>query len=614
MNKKHKLRVGLVALASLGLVAGILAPAQGARNTIVFHETNPLTGFNTGQKNMNLTANTAVSYMSGIGFGYFDDKGNYIDNTVFGTQRASGSGSKFKITYTVAPGRVFSDGTPITAVNLLLSHVTRSNAYAIAAGLGDPKSATASAFDSAGYSSTWDQFVVGDPVLSADKMSITVSFKGKFADWKLYAPGPSAVHTMVLIADGKTSLQPVAVNVDATADFEKAFFAKDTAFLKKLATVYNTNYKITTVTSSTNPLLFVGNGGYIVSSAVDKQSVTMKKNPRYNSGPAFKGDIDTVVFRYITDGTAASQALSNGELDVYQGQVTADALAALKKISSVKVVGTSAAIYEHFDTRLGKNANDPNQPEYNGPFAAKFGEKARALRQAFLMCVPRQEIVDKLIKPFDPESVVLGSTFTLPGSDIYDNVVRANGSKFYTGTQEELNKRARALIKKYAPEVTVAKPLKIKIQVPGNNERRANQFALAKANMAKCGFDLVGDVQAAWSPRIGFTEYDAVFFAYVQTSNAQAGSAANFKLGGSNNRMGVNIPALTTLMNSLSTPMSRTVLAQKFIAAERIIHDQGITVGVFQHPQVTAVNKDLSGIKPAVYSPTMVWNWWEWSY
>ena len=73
MNKKQKLRVGLVALASLGLVAGILAPAQGARNTIVFHETNPLTGFNTGQKNMNLTANTAVSYMSGIGFGYFDD-------------------------------------------------------------------------------------------------------------------------------------------------------------------------------------------------------------------------------------------------------------------------------------------------------------------------------------------------------------------------------------------------------------------------------------------------------------------------------------------------------------------------------------------------------------
>jgi len=614
MNKKQKLRVGLVALASLGLVAGILAPAQGARNTIVFHETNPLTGFNTGQKNMNLTANTAVSYMSGIGFGYFNDKGIYIDNTIFGTQTASGSGSKFKIKYTVAPGRVFSDGTPITAVNLLFSHVTRSNAYAIAAGLGDPKSATASAFDSAGYSSIWNDWVVGDPVLSSDKMSATFSFKGKFADWKLYAVGPSAVHAMVHIADGKTSLQAVAANNDATDEFEKAFFAKDTAFLKKLATVYNTNYKITTVTSSTNPLLFVGNGGYTVSSAVDKQSVTMKKNPRYNSGPAFKGDIDTVVFRYITDGTAASQALSNGELDVYQGQVTADALAALKKISSIKVVGTPAAIYEHFDTRLGKNFNDPKQPEYNGPFAAKFGAKSKALRQAFLMCVPRQEIIDKLIKPFDPEAVVLGSTFTLPGSDIYDNIIRANGSKFYTGTQEELNKRARALIKKYAPEVTVANPLKIKIQVPGNNERRANQFALAKANMAKCGFDLVGDVQAAWSPRIGFTEYDAVFFAYVQGSNAQAGSAANFRLGGANNRMGVDIPALSSLMESLSTPMSRTVLAQKFIAAERIIHDQGITVGVFQHPQVTAVNKDLTGIKPAIYSPTLVWNWWEWSY
>ncbi len=614
MKKGNKLRVGLVAIASVGLVAGILAPAQGARNTIVFHETNPLTGFNTGQKNMNLTANTAVDYMSGIGFGYFDDKGNWIDNTIFGTQTASGSGSKFKIKYTVAPGRVFSDGTPITGVNLLFSHVVRSNTYAIAAGLGDPKSATASAFDAAGYTGVWDTFVVGDPVLSADKMSITVSFKGKFADWKLYAPGASAIHALVHIANEKTSLQPVAANVDATADFEKAFFAKDTAFLKKLATVYNTAYKITTVTASTNPLLFVGNGGYLVTGAVDKQSVTMKKNARYNSGPAFKGDIDTVVFRYITDGTAASQALSNGELDVYQGQVTADALAALKKIPSVKVVSSSASTYEHFDTRLGKNSNDPKQPEYEGPFAAKFGEKSRALRQAFLMCVPRQEIIDKLIKPFDPSAVVLGSTLTMPGSDIYESVIRANGSKFYSGTQEQLNQRARALIKKYAPEVSVAKPLKIKIQVPGNNERRANQFALAKANMAKCGFDLVGDVQAAWSPRIGFTEYDAVFFAYAPSSNAQAASASNFKLGGGNNRMGVNIPALTSLMDSLATPMSRTVLAQKFIAADRIIHDQGITVGVFQHPQVTAVNKDLSGVRPAIYSPSLVWNWWEWSY
>jgi len=614
MNKKRTIRVALAVIATAGLFTSVLTPAQAARNTIVFHETNPLTGFNTAQKNMNLTANTAVSYMSGMGFGYFTDKGSWIDNTIFGTQTASGSGANFKIKYTVAPGRVWSDGTPITAEDLLFSHVIRSNAYAIAAGLGDPKGASASAFDSSGYSSVWDKFVKGDPELSSDKMSMTVSFTGKFADWKLYAPGPTPVHTMVLIADGKTSLQSASANDKARDEFVAAFNAKDTAFLKKIATVFNTAYKITTVTSSTNPLLFVGNGGYLVSAAVDKQSVTLKKNARYNSGPAFKGDIDTVVFRYISDGTAASQALANGELDVYQGQVTADALAALKKISSVKVVSSTAGIYEHWDTRLGKNASNATEPEYNGPFATKFGAKAQALRKAFLMCVPRQEIVDKLIKPFEPSAVVLRSTLTLPGSDIYENVIRSNGSSFYVGPQEQLNQRARALIKQFAPEVSVQKPLKIKVLVPGNNERRANQFALTKANMAKCGFDLVGDVQAAWSPRIGNTEYDAVFFAYVNTSNAQAGNAANFKFGGANNRMGVNIPALTKIADELTIPMSNTVLAQKFIAVERIYHDEGISVGVFQHPQVTAVNKELNGIKPAIYSPTLVWNWWEWNY
>jgi peptide/nickel transport system substrate-binding protein len=50
------------------------------------------------------------------------------------------------------------------------------------------------------------------------------------------------------------------------------------------------------------------------------------------------------------------------------------------------------------------------------------------------------------------------------------------------------------------------------------------------------------------------------------------------------------------------------------IAAERIIHAEGLTVGVFQFPAVTAYNSNLKGVKPAALSPTLVWNWWEWAY
>ena len=43
MKTKHTVRVAITALASLGLVAGILAQAQAARGTVIVHETNPHT-------------------------------------------------------------------------------------------------------------------------------------------------------------------------------------------------------------------------------------------------------------------------------------------------------------------------------------------------------------------------------------------------------------------------------------------------------------------------------------------------------------------------------------------------------------------------------------------
>jgi peptide/nickel transport system substrate-binding protein len=130
----------------------------------------------------------------------------------------------------------------------------------------------------------------------------------------------------------------------------------------------------------------------------------------------------------------------------------------------------------------------------------------------------------------------------------------------------------------------------------------------------KVGFELVGDVQASWSPKIQNSEYDAVFYGYGATSTAQTATNANFIIGGGNNRMGVELPALDKILQGLQPPLSNSALVTKIIAAERILHAEGITVGVFQFPAVTAYNKDLKNVKPAPLSPNLVWNYWEWAY
>jgi len=505
---------------------------------------------------------------------------------------------------------VWSDGTPITGVDLLLSHVVCSNAYSIAAGLGDPKAATKPSFEASCYSGTYNDFIVGEPELSADKMSVTVRYKGKLADWELYGPGPSPVHALVLMADGKKALGTVAENTAAKDKFLTYFTSKDTANLKKIAAVWSKDYNINAVDSSTNPLLFVSNGGFIVKSAIAKQSVTLTANSKYNSGPAMSGSVDTVVFKYITDGNAASQALANGELDLYSGQATADAVAALKQIKGVTVDGYVVSTYEHWDLRVGAAQG---QPEYTGVFKMSDGQKSLDLRRAFLMGIPRQEIIDKLIVPVNPKGQVLNSVFAQQGMDIYDSIVRTNGSSFYSGDQATLNKRAIALVKKWYPNAST-NPIKVKVLVPGNNARRAAEFALAQANLRKIGFDLVGDVQASWSPRIANTEYDVVFFAWAQSSTAQAGTNANWLSDGSNNRTGVSNAALDRILKSVTVPLSRTVLAQKYVSAERILMDQALTIPVFQHPGVVAYNSALKNVKPAPLSPNLVWNYWEWAY
>jgi len=614
MKFTRSAKFALAAAASAALAVSLLTPAQAAtRSTVILHETNSITGLNCSLSATNSTTCNAVSYLQGSGFNYYNNKKELVTNTIFGSYKITkNSSSDFRVMYTVNPGRVWSDGTPITGVDLLLSHVLNSNAYSIAAGLGDPNDKTAKpAFNGLGYSGVYGTNIVGEPTLSSDEMSVTLRYKKKIANWDVYGPGPSSVHALVLMAEGKDSLQSVSANVAAKERFLTAFKAKDTTLLKKMGKVWTEDYTITTVNDKTNPLLLLSNGGFILDSAVAKTSVTLTKNAKYNSGPALSGTIDKVVFKFIGDGTAAAQALANGELDVYAGQATADGVARLKAIKGVNVIGKEEVAYEHWDLHYD---TAPDEAPYTGLFSVKDGARSKALRQAFLLGLPRNEMLEKLIAPINGVTTPIRSTWVSPGSALYDKVIAANGSAFYArGTQESRNKSALALVQKFYPNV-LKSPLKVRVLVPGNNPRRASLFALAKANLAKVGFDLQGEVRTDWPSKLGNSDYDAYFFAWVASSVTQRQSAEVFDTNGANNLIGYSNKAVDAIIATLDTPMSASLLAAKYIQIERLTNADAITIGVFIHPGIVAVNKDLKNIKPGPLSPQMVWNYWEWTY
>ena len=612
MKLNRLARVAIATAATAGLVVAFVSPANAAaKTTVQIVQSNALTGLNPSVSNMNLTFNTDVAYLSGIGFSYYNNKATLVDNTVFGTYKIV-SKKPFKVQYTVNNGRVWSDGTPITGVDLLLSHVTSAGTYSQIAGLGDPSDAdVAPAFDSLGYGGLYEEHVVGLPILSSDKMSVTIEYDAQVPDWRLLSPGVTPVHALVLMAEGKKKLGTAAENAAAKARFLKAFDSYDTALLKKIGKIWSKDFSIGAVNADTNPLLLVGNGPYLVSSVVKDQSVTLKLNPKYNSGPATSG-VETVVFKTISDPTAAAQALANKEIDVYEAVATADSVAALKKIgSSVTVDGFAIASYEHVEVRSG--AEQGVKDEYTGPFAGNT-QKAKDLRTAFLLAYPRQEIIDKIVKPVNPNAVVMNSLQYFPGESNYKKMVSESGAeKFTEGTQAQRTASALALVKKYYPNASTT-PVKLKMLWGApSNTRRSAEAALVKAELAKAGFDIDVTPTSGWSAFLSDNKYDAQFYAWSKTAVTQQGNYTSYK--STDSHTGYNNPKADDIITALGTEvLTPAQVYAKYLALEKMLIEDAVSIPIFQWPGVIAYNSGLKGMNPAPLSPTYLWNVWDWHF
>ena len=618
MKKAPVVKATLGGIAAAALAFSLLAPASAAtRSTVIAVESNSLTGLNSSVRGQNLLTNSNVSYLTGMGFWYYNDKSEIVPNPVLGSFKVTKDTAKnFRSEWRLNKGLLWSDGTPITAHDLLLTHVICSNKFSIDRGLGDP-GAGATKFNALCYSGLYDRANAGAPVIARDALAVTHRFTYQIPDWELYGPGIFPVHALVNLAQGKTKLGTVAENNKAKDTFLKAFQGKNDELLAKMGEIWSTAYNVKEVNKSTNPNLLVKNGAYLIDSIVPDQSVTMKLNPRYNSGPKTSG-IKTIIIRTLAE-TAAPQALANKEIDVYAGQPTADGVAQLKTFAGVKVVGSAQGVYEHIDLRTGGGTGI--EDEYRGVFAVSNNkarnDRARDLRTAFLLAYPRDEIVDKLVKPINAKAQRLDSLFFFPNEPSYKTVTKNSGvSKYTKGTQAERTAEALALVKKHFPEATATNPVvevKLHWGAPANL-RRANSAALAIAALGKAGFKVTSPGDAAWSTKLGSVEFDAQYFAWVKTSTSLVSTTGIYRTGGGNNYSGWSNAVLDEAVSAFERKATDAQKAAAASKAEKILVDEAYSLGIFQHPGVTAFNSKMKNVKPAPLAPNHYWNFWEWKF
>jgi peptide/nickel transport system substrate-binding protein len=596
-----KLRIRRLAAAAATVAAGALvlsgcaAPqseiVEGSSLSVAWNQ--PFYSYNGNTSFGNATANNNITYATLGGFNYYDDTPELVRDTSFGTIELE-SEDPLVVKYTIADGVKWSDGTAVDAADLLLQWAGLSKALDTpdfdAAEFTDPDTGEFTEdfptdvvyFDSAGDPTTGLGLVTKVPEVSDDKKSITMTYDAPFVDWELQLAAPLPAHVVA-----KNALD-ITDNQEAKDAIVTAIQDGDEKALASISNFWNNGFNFTEMPS--DPELVLSSGPYVITDFVADQFVTLTANTEYtgDNQPA----VEEITVRFITDPLAAVQALQNGEVQVISPQATVDVTDALAGLD-VEVIGGYEGTYEHIDLQFDQSKSG----HFNNPL----------IREAFMKVIPRQEIVDKLIKPIQEDAEVRNSQVFLPGAEGYDESVAENGSDAYSEVDIE---GAKALL----AEAGVPNP-EVCMLFSSTNPRRANEFLLIQQSGALAGFNVTDCSSPDWGGLLGTPgAYDASLFGWQSTSlGVTNGPPPNFSSGGGNNLNFYNNPEMDKLTDALGKTFDEAEQIQIQKDIDKLLWEDFYGVTIFQFPAVTAFDsKAIKNISPSTLAPTIFWNIWDW--
>lgn len=567
----------------------------GAGSTVTVGWNQPFYSYNSDTSHGNATANAIILYMTQAGFNYYDGDLNLAQDTSFGTYEKL-SDDPLTVKYTINEGVTWSDGTPVDAADMLLywgavsGHFNDNEEdFETDEETGElivPEDSVYFTSASPGLSLVEDMPEVGD-----DGRSVTLVYTKPFADWETnFGYGVPAHVTARLAGLGD---DPAAAK-DALV---KAFEENDRAALSAISEAWRTGYDFTSLPSDEG--LYLSSGPYIITDFVENQYITLTKNAKYTGDKV--GKVENITVRYNEDPQALVQALQNGEIDMLAPQATADTLAALEAIDGVVVETGQDATYEHVD--MVQNNGGPFDPATYGGDA----EVAKKVRQAFLLTIPREQIVEQLIRPLNPDANVRNSFILTPDAPTYDQMVAENGSDFYAQTDIE---KAKELLE----EAGVDTPVDVRFLYGASNVRRAQQFQLIAESAAEAGFNVIDGGNDNWGSMLDTAtdQYDANLFGWQSTSLAVTEADANFRTDATNNFYGYSNEEVDALFDELQTETEADRQQEILREVEKHLWADAFGITIFQFPGVNAWNEQVTGVDPIPLSPTIFHGFWNW--
>ncbi len=578
-------------LAAVALVlAGCSAPVLVKGTSVAVAVTDAFSSANPSTTFGNQPTNAAVAAATSSHFASYDSAPALVEDTSFGTAEVV-STSPFQVKYTIAPGVDWSDGTPVDAADLMLAWVADSgarNTKGVDVGKYTDDSGRFTTalpagvvhFD--GSSGGGLQLVTTTPVVGDGGRSLTLSYDSFFADWQLVFGVGLPAHIVAKHALGSKSAQ------SGKSAVLKAVQSNDKTALAKLAQVWNTAYDFSSTPKSTD--LLVSDGPYTIAS-ITPDAITLTVNPHYSG--AHDPRFERVILRVISDPLAQVQALKAGTVDVISPTPAIDVDSAIAAIHGVKAISGFDGTWEHLDLQFSHSRSGT----FDDP----------RVRAAFLDVVPRQQILDQVVRPLEKKAVLRNSQVFLPGSAGYTAAVAKNGSSALKNTDVAAAKALLAQAGVSAPQVCIL--------FDPSNPRRVTEFALIQTSAARAGFVVTDCSSPGWSQLLGTPgAYDAALFAFRPTALAVSAVGATFRSNSLiDNENFYASPQVDALIDRLAESGDTATQQQLMTEIDTRLFADSYGAPLYQFPAITAVDSRVAGVSRSPLSPYLLWNIWAWT-
>jgi peptide/nickel transport system substrate-binding protein len=526
-------------------------------------------GYNGNTPETYSTYNSVVNDRIFGSFMYFGTDGAIYQDESYGTFELT-SEDPMSVEYTLNDAAVWSDGTPIAYEDYLLDWA----AQALTDGT-DADGNPVPLFNHVG-GVDFGERVLDGPTGEIGGKTFSYDYESPYPDYQLQVTSAFPAH--IAAEQGGLTVEQLV----------EAIQAKDVETLRPVAEFWNTGWLSPTPGDLPDESLRPSSGPYQIDSWSAGQSITLVANEEYWGTPPAT---ETLVYRFVAP-EAQVQALQNGDLNVIEPQATVDTVAQLEAIGDSITLETGQSLtWEHLDFNFK-----------NGVFADNL-----ELREAFAMCVPRQQIVDNLIKPVDPEAVVMNAREVFPFQDRYADLIETS----YDGRYDEVDiEGAKAKI----AEAGVTGPIDVRIGYSAPNQRRTEQVALIKSSCDEAGFNVSDAGNEDFFAPGGTLErgdYEVALFAWAGSGQIVSGQNIYTTTGGQNYG-GFSNAEVDAAWDALGSTLDEDEQFTQVQTIEKLLWDNLYGIPVFAHPGVSASDATISNVRRSATQNTVAWNAEQW--